>query len=48
MPAAIYRPGDFEPSEHFYPRVLNAQLHPLVRHFLNPPVISTSTYVENI
>ncbi len=35
MPAAIYRPGDFEPSEHFYPRVLNAQLHPLVRHFLN-------------
>ena len=31
----VFRPGDFEPSAHFYPRVLNAQLHPLVRHFLN-------------
>ena len=28
------RAGDFEPDEHFYPRVLNAQLHPLVRHFM--------------
>merc|ERR1712151_876828 len=28
-------PGSFEPSEHFYPRVLNAQIHPLVRAFLN-------------
>eukprot|EP01018_Ginkgo_biloba_P037217 Gb_01623 [translate_table: standard] len=26
--------GTFEPSEHFYPRVLNAQIHPLVRAFL--------------
>ncbi|MEO0321369.1 MAG: hypothetical protein AAF447_00290 [Myxococcota bacterium] len=31
----VFRSGDFEPSAHFYPRVLNAQLHPLVRHFLN-------------
>ncbi|KAJ7527620.1 hypothetical protein O6H91_16G063900 [Diphasiastrum complanatum] len=30
----IIEPGAFEPSEHFYPRVLNAQIHPLVRSFL--------------
>lgn len=30
-----FHSGDFEPSRHFYPRVLNAQLHPLVRNFLN-------------
>jgi len=29
-----YRSGEFEPEKHFYPRVLNAQLHPLVRSFL--------------
>ncbi len=28
------QPGSFEPSRHFYPRALNAQLHPLVRFFL--------------
>jgi len=28
-------PGSFEAPLHFYPRVLNAQLHPLVRFFLN-------------
>ncbi len=27
-------PGHFEPERHFYPRVLNAQIHPLVRFFL--------------
>jgi hypothetical protein len=27
-------PGSFEAERHFYPRVLNAQLHPLVRFFL--------------
>lgn len=27
-------PGSFEPEDHFYPRVLNAQMHPLVRYFL--------------
>lgn len=30
-----FHPGDFEPSAHFYDRVLNAQLHPLVRNFLH-------------
>jgi hypothetical protein len=28
-------PGSFEPSRHFYPRVLNAQIHPLVRFFMD-------------
>lgn len=27
-------PGSFEPIEHFYPKVLNAQIHPLVRYFM--------------
>ena len=27
-------PGSFEVADHFYPRVLNAQIHPLVRYFL--------------
>lgn len=27
-------PGSFEPERHFYPRVLNAQIHPLVRYFV--------------
>ncbi len=26
-------PGNFDPVNHYYPRVLNAQLNPLVRHF---------------
>jgi hypothetical protein len=29
----IVQPGDFEAERHFYPRVLNAQAHPLVRYF---------------
>ena len=33
-PIRPYHPGDFEPEKHFYPRVLNAQLHPLVKSFL--------------
>ena len=33
--AVRVRPGSFELPEHFYPRVPNAQLHPLVRHFLS-------------
>ncbi len=28
------RPGSFEAERHFYPRVPNARLHPLVRYFL--------------
>ena len=31
----MVQPGDFEPEEHCYPRVLNAQIHALVRYFLN-------------
>ncbi len=27
-------PGAFEPEQHFYSRVLNAQLHPMVRDFM--------------
>lgn len=31
--ARLVPPGSFEAGEHYYPRVLNAQLHPLVAHF---------------
>lgn len=31
--AVAYAPGSFEPSRHYYDRVLNAHLHPLVRYF---------------
>ena len=30
----LVRPGDFSPSDHFYSRVLNAHIHPLVRHLM--------------
>ena len=33
--AKTVEPGSFQPSRHFYPRALNAQLHPLVRFFLH-------------
>lgn len=33
-PARAIVPGSFEPSDHFYPRALNAQLHPLVGFFM--------------
>jgi len=29
----LVQPGEFHPSTHFYPRVLNAQMHPLVASF---------------
>lgn len=29
------KPGQFEPQEHFYPKALNAQIHPMVAHFFN-------------
>ncbi len=32
--AAVIAPGSFEPRHHFYSRVLNAQIHPLVSFFL--------------
>lgn len=31
----VVEPGTFETSAHFYPRVLNAQIHPLARFFLS-------------
>ncbi|MCO5611423.1 hypothetical protein L7F22_065676 [Adiantum nelumboides] len=31
----IIEPGSFEPINHFYPRVLNAEIHPLVSSFLS-------------
>ncbi len=30
----VIAPGDFNAEDHFYPRVLNAHLHPLVRHLM--------------
>lgn len=40
MPASLraprrVEPGSFEPARHFYPRVLNAQIHSMVRFFLS-------------
>jgi hypothetical protein len=31
----IISPNDFEQDNHFYPKALNAQLHPMVGHFFN-------------
>lgn len=31
----LVKPGEFDPHKHFYERVLNAQIHPLVRFFFN-------------
>lgn len=28
-----FRPGQFESDNHYYPKALNAQLHPLIKHF---------------
>ena len=33
--STIFNPGDFEPSEHWYPKALNAQIHPMVAFFMN-------------
>jgi len=33
-PVQVVSPGNYRMLEHFYPRVPNAQLHPLVRHFM--------------
>ncbi len=38
MSIEILRPGSFHREEHFYPRVLNARMHPLAAHFLRMPV----------
>lgn len=29
----VFRPGEFDPDRHFYPRTLNAQVHPQVASF---------------
>ena len=31
----LVEPGQFSPERHFYPRVLNAQMHSMVRFFLS-------------
>ena len=33
--ATIIRPGEFEAHEHWYPKALNATIHPMVHFFLN-------------
>lgn len=35
QPVIRYEPGQFEADRHYYDRVLNAQIHPLVRGFMN-------------
>jgi hypothetical protein len=35
FPCRTYMPGEFEPSEHYYPRCLNAQIHATVHNFLS-------------
>ena len=34
MSCVVFSPGQFEAENHFYPRVPNARLHPLVRTFM--------------
>ncbi|KAG2227634.1 hypothetical protein INT45_004675 [Circinella minor] len=41
--------GEFEPEQHFYPRVLNAQIHPLVQSFFtlgNERIIARYTHLN--
>jgi thiol-disulfide isomerase/thioredoxin len=33
----IIQPGNFEPEDHYYTKVLNAQIHPLITYFFNMP-----------
>ena len=32
--STIVNPGQFEPGRHFYPRALNATIHPMVAFFM--------------
>lgn len=32
--ATLVKPGSFEPSQHFYPRALNATIHPMMAFFM--------------
>ena len=34
----VFQPGEFEAERHFYPRTLNAQIHPLVLSFFRMPI----------
>lgn len=41
--------GEFEPEQHFYPRVLNAQIHPLIQSFFtlgNERIIARYTHLN--
>lgn len=45
----IVSQGEFEPEQHFYPRVLNAQIHPLVQSFFtlgNERIIARYTHLN--
>lgn len=47
--ARLVLTGEFEPEHHFYPRVLNAQIHPLVQSFLtlgNERIIARYTHLN--
>lgn len=47
--AARVEPGSFEPEKHFYTRVLNAQIHPLVHFFMtlgNERIIERYCYLN--
>jgi hypothetical protein len=45
----IVSQGEFEPEQHFYPRVLNAQIHPLIQSFFtlgNERIIARYTHLN--
>lgn len=47
--ARIIQEGEFESEQHFYPRVLNAQIHPLVQSFFslgNERIIARYTHLN--
>ncbi|KAI8377702.1 uncharacterized protein BYT42DRAFT_497281 [Radiomyces spectabilis] len=47
--ARVVSQGEFEPEQHFYPRVLNAQIHPLVQSFFtlgNERIIARYTHLN--
>ncbi|KAI3653370.1 hypothetical protein MP228_001317 [Amoeboaphelidium protococcarum] len=47
--AHVVKAGDFESEKHFYPRVLNAQIHPLVASFFtlgNERIIARYTHLN--
>ncbi|KAI8638067.1 hypothetical protein BD408DRAFT_374073 [Parasitella parasitica] len=47
--ARLLSQGEFEPEQHFYPRVLNAQIHPLIQSFFtlgNDRIIARYTHLN--